>query len=95
MLQIINDLDNLAAEICGNYIGNVFEIINLCSTEEVLDLVKNSILQGGKSLKELVPSVIDSIIETLVEKSNEVYCNIMSSIKFIKLFPSMINMFGT
>ncbi|KAI3727038.1 hypothetical protein L1987_66846 [Smallanthus sonchifolius] len=69
-VYIINDLDNLAAEISGNYIGHVFEIINSCSTE-VLVLVKNSILQGGKSLKELVPSVIDSIIETLVEKSNE------------------------
>lgn len=77
MLQIINDLNNLAAEVSGNYIGHVFEILNPCSTEEVLDLVKTSILQGGKLLKELVPSVIDSIIETLVDKSNEVYCNIM------------------
>lgn len=78
MLQIINDLDNLAAEICGNYIEHVFKIISSCSTEEVIDLVKNSISHGGKSLKDLVPSVIDSIIETLVEKSNEVYGNIMS-----------------
>ncbi|KAK9066414.1 hypothetical protein SSX86_013736 [Deinandra increscens subsp. villosa] len=70
-VYIINDLDSLAAEVCGNYIGHVFEVINSCSTEEVLDLVKNSILQGGKSLKDLVPSVIDSIIETLVEKSSE------------------------
>ncbi|KAI3741256.1 hypothetical protein L1987_58927 [Smallanthus sonchifolius] len=58
---IINDLDNLAGEIC---VGNVFEVLNSCSTE-VLDLVKSSILQGGKSV---IPSVIDSVI---VEKSNE------------------------
>ncbi|KAL8230540.1 hypothetical protein R6Q57_000318 [Mikania cordata] len=70
-VYIVNDLDILAAEICGNYVGHVLEIINSCSTEEVLDLVKNSISQGGKSLRDLVPSVIDSIIDTLVEKSNE------------------------
>lgn len=70
---MIHDLDHLAAEVCGNYIGQVFEILNSCSTEEVLDHVKHSILQGGKSLKDLIPSVIDSIIETLVEKSTEVY----------------------
>ncbi|XP_024971658.1 conserved oligomeric Golgi complex subunit 2 [Cynara cardunculus var. scolymus] len=69
-VYIIHDLDHLAAEVCGNYVDDVFEILNSCSTE-VLDLVKHSILQGGKSLKDLVPSVIDSIIETLVEKSNE------------------------
>lgn len=78
ILQIIHDLDHLAAEVCGNYIGHVFEILNSCSTE-VLDLVKHSIVQGGKSLKDLVPSVIDSIIETLVEKSNEVPSNVMKN----------------
>lgn len=70
-VYIIHDLDHLAAEVCDSYIGCVFEILNSCSTEQVLDLVKHSIFQGGKSLKDLVPSVIDSIVETLVEKSNE------------------------
>lgn len=69
-VYIIHDLDVLASEVCGNYIGHVFNILNSCSPQ-VLDNVKNSILQGGKSLKGLIPSVIDSIIETLVEKSNE------------------------
>ncbi|KAJ9568385.1 hypothetical protein OSB04_004351 [Centaurea solstitialis] len=70
-VYIIHDLDHIAAEVCGSYVEDVLEILNSCSTEEVLDLVKHSILQGGKSLKDLVPSVIDSIIETLVEKCNE------------------------
>ncbi|XP_071731750.1 conserved oligomeric Golgi complex subunit 2-like [Rutidosis leptorrhynchoides] len=70
-VYIIHDLDHLAAEIRGSYIEEVFEILNSCCTEELLDHVKHSILQGGKSLKDLIPSVIDSIIETLVEKSNE------------------------
>ncbi|KAJ0755216.1 putative oligomeric Golgi complex, subunit 2 [Helianthus annuus] len=71
LVYIINDLDNLAAEVCGNYIGHVFDAIKTSTTEDVLDLVKNSISQGGKSLKDLVPSVIDSIVDTLVDKSNE------------------------
>ncbi|MFS7971556.1 putative COG complex component, COG2, oligomeric Golgi complex, subunit 2 [Helianthus anomalus] len=71
LVYIINDLDNLAAEVCGNYIGHVFDAIKTSTTEDVLDLVKISISQGGKSLKDLVPSVIDSIIDTLVDKSNE------------------------
>ncbi|XP_076897893.1 conserved oligomeric Golgi complex subunit 2-like [Bidens hawaiensis] len=70
-VYIINDLDNLSEEVCSNYIGYVLEAISSCTTTEVIDLVKNSISQGGKSLKELVPSVIDSIIETLVDKSSE------------------------
>ncbi|XP_071710874.1 conserved oligomeric Golgi complex subunit 2-like [Rutidosis leptorrhynchoides] len=70
-VYIIHDLDHLAAEVCGSYIEEVFEILNSCCTEVVLDHVKHSILQGGKSLKDLIPYVIDSIIETLVEKSNE------------------------
>ncbi|CAI9280512.1 unnamed protein product [Lactuca saligna] len=69
-VYIIHDLDHLATEICGKYIEHVLKILNSCSTQ-VVDTVKNSILQGGQSLKDLVPSVIDSIIETLVEKSNE------------------------
>lgn len=72
IFQIIHDLDHLATEVCGNYIGQVFEILKSCSTEEVLDHVKHSIIQGGKLLKDLIPSVIDSISETLVDKSNEV-----------------------
>lgn len=71
ILQVIHDLDHLAADVCGNFIGHVFEILKSCSTEEV-DLVKDSIMQGGKSLKDLVPSVIDSIIDTLAEKCSEV-----------------------
>ncbi|PWA58698.1 hypothetical protein CTI12_AA393830 [Artemisia annua] len=70
LIYVIHDLDHLAADVCGNFIGHVFEILKSCSTEEV-DLVKDSILQGGKSLKDLVPSVIDSIIDTLAEKCSE------------------------
>ncbi|GJS26809.1 conserved oligomeric Golgi complex subunit 2 [Tanacetum coccineum] len=70
LIYVIHDLNHLAADVCGDFIGHVFEILKFCSTE-VVDLVKGSILQGGKSLKDLVPSVIESIIDTLAEKCNE------------------------
>ncbi|XP_059657376.1 conserved oligomeric Golgi complex subunit 2-like [Cornus florida] len=70
LVYIINDLNGLAVEICGDYLGHVLELLNSCSTE-VLDLVKQSILQGGNLLKDLVPLVMNAIIETLVEKSVE------------------------
>lgn len=69
--QIIHDLNCLESEVCSDYLGHVLELLSSCSTE-VVDLLKRSILQGGKSLKDLVPRVINSVIETLVEKSVEV-----------------------
>ena len=58
-------------EVSGDYLRNVLERLSSCS-EDVLVLVKQSISQGGKSLKDLVPRVTNTIVETLVEKSVEV-----------------------
>ncbi|KAK6148104.1 hypothetical protein DH2020_019016 [Rehmannia glutinosa] len=69
-LYIIHDLNCLVEEVCGDYLGHVLGLLKSCSPE-VLDLVKQSILQGGNSLKVLQPLVINSIVETLVEKSVE------------------------
>lgn len=55
----------------GDYLGHVLELLKSCSIE-VLDLVKESILQGGNSLKDTLPLVINSIVDALVEKSVEV-----------------------
>lgn len=71
LLQVIHDLNFLVEEVCGDYLGHVLELLKSCSPE-VLDLVKQSILQGGKSLKDLLPQVISSIIVTVVERSVEV-----------------------
>ncbi|XP_057460047.1 LOW QUALITY PROTEIN: conserved oligomeric Golgi complex subunit 2-like [Actinidia eriantha] len=69
-VYIIHDLNCLVANICGDFMGHVIELLSSCSTE-LVDLVKQSILQAGKSLKDLVPRVTNSIIETVVEKSVE------------------------
>jgi hypothetical protein len=70
-LQIIHDVNCLVKEVCGGYLERVLELLSSCSAD-VLDSVKQSILQGGRSLMDLVPLVINTIIEALVEKSVEV-----------------------
>lgn len=70
-LQIIHDIKFLATEVCGDYLQHVLQLLSSLSAD-ALDLVKQSILQAGKSLNDLVPLVINTIVETLVEKSVEV-----------------------
>ncbi|GKV09200.1 hypothetical protein SLEP1_g20741 [Rubroshorea leprosula] len=69
-VYIIHDINWLAKEICGDYLEGVLKLLSTCSTE-VLDLVKKSISQAGKSLSDSLPSVINTIIEAVVDKSVE------------------------
>ncbi|XP_010536632.1 PREDICTED: conserved oligomeric Golgi complex subunit 2 [Tarenaya hassleriana] len=69
-VYVIHDINCLASEVCGNYIGHVMQLLSSCSTE-VLDLVRQSILHGGESLKNVLPSVSSTIIEVIVDKSVE------------------------
>lgn len=58
-------------EICGDYVENVMELFSSCPSE-VLDPIKQSILQSAESLGNMAPPVIKLIIDVLVEKSMEV-----------------------
>ncbi|XVE65929.1 hypothetical protein DITRI_Ditri08aG0039200 [Diplodiscus trichospermus] len=69
-IYIIHDISCLAKEICGAYLDHVLQVLSSCSTE-VLDLVKQSIMYSGKPLDDLLPLVIDTIKEALVQKSVE------------------------
>ncbi|KAI7986079.1 Conserved oligomeric Golgi complex subunit 2 [Camellia lanceoleosa] len=69
-VYIIHDLNCLVAEICGDFLRHVIGLLSSCSTE-VLEPVEQSILQGAKSLKDLIPIVMNSIIEAVVKKSVE------------------------
>ncbi|XP_028057744.1 conserved oligomeric Golgi complex subunit 2-like [Camellia sinensis] len=69
-VYIIHDLNCLVAEICSDFLRHVIGLLSSCSTE-VLELVEQSILQGAKSLKDLIPIVMNSIIEAVVKKSVE------------------------
>ena len=57
MLRIIRDLNYLVEELRGDYLGHVLGLLKSCSSE-VLDLVKQSSLQGSNSLKVLQPSIV-------------------------------------
>lgn len=70
LVYVVHDLNHLVEEICGDYLEHILELLKSCPAE-VFDFVKQSILQGGKSLKGLLPIVMSAIIETIVEKSVE------------------------
>lgn len=70
-LQVMHDIGSLVTELNGNYLEHVLQLLTSCPTE-VLGIVKQSILQGAKSLKDLIPIIMDTMIEALVEKSVEV-----------------------
>ncbi|KAK4843251.1 hypothetical protein QYF36_005858 [Acer negundo] len=69
-IYILHDTNCLASEVCGDYLAHVLQLLSSCPAE-VLDLVKQSIIQGGMALNALQPSVINTIVGTLVEKAVE------------------------
>ncbi|KAI9174733.1 hypothetical protein LWI28_022056 [Acer negundo] len=69
-IYILHDTNCLASEVCGDYLAHVLRLLSSCPAE-VLDLVKQSIIQGGMALNALQPSVINTIVGTLVEKAVE------------------------
>lgn len=95
-MQIIHDINCLASEVCGDYLGRVLQLLSACSAD-VLDSVKQSILQGGKSLEDLVPLVINAIIEALVEKAVEVSNKILFELTMegvgVLMFPCFFKYF--
>ncbi|EEF51806.1 conserved oligomeric Golgi complex subunit 2 [Ricinus communis] len=69
-VYIIHDLTCLATVVCGDYLDHILQLLSP-SSADVLDLVKQSILQSGKSLNDLAPLAINAIIETLVNRAVE------------------------
>ncbi|KAK1565522.1 hypothetical protein Q3G72_028646 [Acer saccharum] len=65
-IYILHDTNCLASEVCGDYLAYVLNLLSSCPAE-VLDLVKQSIIQGGMALNALQPSVINTIVEKAVE----------------------------
>uniref|UniRef100_A0A6V7QSF2 Conserved oligomeric Golgi complex subunit 2 n=1 Tax=Ananas comosus var. bracteatus TaxID=296719 RepID=A0A6V7QSF2_ANACO len=70
LIFVMHDVRILASELSGDYLGHVLQLLDSCSAE-VRDLVKQSVLQAGKSLEELLPSIMEVMIEVIVEKSVE------------------------
>ncbi|KAK4750699.1 hypothetical protein SAY87_004181 [Trapa incisa] len=69
-INIIHDVDFLAREVCGNYLRLILQLLSSCSAD-VHDSVKESILQGGKSLNDMIPLVISTIVDDIADKAAE------------------------
>ncbi|KAI3978027.1 hypothetical protein MKX01_032404 [Papaver californicum] len=69
-IYVMHDIDCLVTELEGNYLDHVFQQLGSCPSE-VRDLIKHSIVQGGKVLNDVVPRIMDTMTESLVEKSKE------------------------
>ncbi|KAF9603021.1 hypothetical protein IFM89_033648 [Coptis chinensis] len=72
-IYVLHDIYCLVTELHGPYLESVLQLLSSCPSE-ALDLVKQSILQGGKCLKDVVPQLMKTMTESLVEKSVEVSC---------------------
>ncbi|CAJ2664222.1 conserved oligomeric Golgi complex subunit 2 [Trifolium pratense] len=67
---VIHDIRCLEEHVHGDYLQHVVQALSSCSPD-VLESVRQSILQSGQSLKSLEPLVIKAVVESLVEKSVE------------------------
>jgi len=69
---IMHDVHAVIGELSesGSFIGHVNQLLASCPIE-VLNLVKQSILQAVEPLKELLPAIMNVMIGIIVKKSNE------------------------
>ncbi|KAL5973035.1 hypothetical protein ACLOJK_039842 [Asimina triloba] len=68
--EVLHDIGCLVNELNGDFLANVLQLLISCPSE-VLDSVKISFMQGRKSLLNLEPIIVDTMIEAIVEKSVE------------------------
>ncbi|THU43961.1 hypothetical protein C4D60_Mb02t02370 [Musa balbisiana] len=69
-IYVMHDVTFLGSELSGVFLGQVIQVLGSCS-DEVVDLVRQSILQAGKNLEDLLPAIMDTMVEAIVEKSVE------------------------
>ncbi|CAN6464834.1 unnamed protein product [Victoria cruziana] len=69
-IYVLHDVGALVSEITGEFLVKVLQLLASCPAE-VLAQVKKCISQSAKKLEDLAPAVMDTMIDTLVEKSVE------------------------
>ncbi|KAF6150046.1 hypothetical protein GIB67_002828 [Kingdonia uniflora] len=69
-VYVVHDINCLVKEVNGDYLEQVLQLLSGCSVE-VLDQVKYCIFRSGNSLENVVPSMLNTLIESLIEKSAE------------------------
>jgi conserved oligomeric Golgi complex subunit 2 len=68
---VFHDVSVLMSELSEDFIRHVSQLLSPCS-DVVIQVVKESIIQAGQSLQQLLPAILDIMIESIVEKSVEV-----------------------
>ncbi|KAJ4765834.1 Conserved oligomeric Golgi complex subunit 2 [Rhynchospora pubera] len=69
-VYVFHDVSVLISELSGNFLGHVSQLLSNCS-DEVVQLVRESIAQAIQLLQQLLPVILDIMIESIVEKSVE------------------------
>jgi hypothetical protein len=69
-VYVFHDVSVLNSELSQDFIEHVSQLLSSCS-DEVIQLVRESIAHSGKSLQQLLPIILDIMIESIVEKSLE------------------------
>lgn len=71
LIYVLHDISCLVTELInGGYLDSVLQHLSSCPTE-VIDLVKQSILHGGKTLENVLPQILETMSQSLVEKCVE------------------------
>ncbi|KAF3328523.1 conserved oligomeric Golgi complex subunit 2-like protein [Carex littledalei] len=69
-VYVFHDVSVLISELSEDFIVHVSQLLSSCS-DEVTQLVRESIAQAGKSLQQLLPIMLDIMIDSIVEKSEK------------------------
>ncbi|KAJ4794704.1 Conserved oligomeric Golgi complex subunit 2 [Rhynchospora pubera] len=69
-VYVFHDVSVLISELSGNFLEHVSQLLSNCS-DEVVQLVRESIAQAIQLLQQLMPVILDIMIESIVEKSVE------------------------
>ncbi|KAJ3701238.1 hypothetical protein LUZ61_004943 [Rhynchospora tenuis] len=69
-VYVFHDVSVLISELSGDFLGHVSQLLSNCS-DEVVQLVRESIAQACQLLQQLLPVILDIMIESIVEKSVE------------------------
>ncbi|XP_078437582.1 oligomeric golgi complex subunit-like protein [Wolffia australiana] len=69
-IYVIHDVNYLADKVKNDFLDDILRLLRSCSPE-LLTLVQQSVLEGGRDLEGLMPSLLDAIIDSIVDKSSE------------------------
>ncbi|KAL5705148.1 hypothetical protein ACHQM5_023489 [Ranunculus cassubicifolius] len=71
LVYVLHDTNCLITELGGDYLESVVKILSSCPNE-ILNMIKQSILQGVESLKNIAPQVMQRITTALVDRGVDV-----------------------